>query len=122
MSGLHVVPAVVGGGLVGVGLLLALVASGKVVGVSGIVGGLLRPAPGDATWRLAFLVGLRAASPALCAPPATGLPALGLGLEGAVACFCLLAFFPLAAAGACLTGASSSSSSLSSSLSMQSSS
>lgn len=58
MSNLRVVPALLGGGLVGAGLLLALWASGRVVGVSGIVGGLWRPRPGDAAWRVAFLIGL----------------------------------------------------------------
>lgn len=60
MSDLRVVPALLGGGLVGVGLLLALWASQRVVGVSGIVGGLWRPRPGDAAWRVAFLIGLLA--------------------------------------------------------------
>lgn len=60
MSDLHVAPALMGGGLVGVALVLALVASRNAVGVSGIIGGLFRPAPGDSTWRLAFLAGLLA--------------------------------------------------------------
>lgn len=58
MSDLHVVPALLGGALIGVGLLLALWASGRVVGVSGVVGGLWRPRQGDAAWRIAFLIGL----------------------------------------------------------------
>ena len=58
MNDLRVVTALSGGVLIGVGLLLALWASGRVVGVSGIVGGLWRPRQGDAAWRIAFLVGL----------------------------------------------------------------
>lgn len=60
MSDLRVVPALLGGGLIGVGLLLALWASRRVVGVSGIVGGLWRPQAGDAAWRVAFFIGLLA--------------------------------------------------------------
>ena len=60
MSDLRVVPALLGGGLIGVGLLLALWASRRVIGVSGIVGGLWRPQAGDAAWRVAFFIGLLA--------------------------------------------------------------
>jgi len=35
--------------------------NGRIAGISGIVGGLLRPAPGDVAWRLAFVAGLMAA-------------------------------------------------------------
>lgn len=46
------------------GLLIGLAASafvlfnGRIAGISGILGGLLRPARGDIAWRAAFLVGL----------------------------------------------------------------
>jgi uncharacterized membrane protein YedE/YeeE len=61
---IHFTPAAsaAGGLLVGLGVALFLLASGRVLGVSGIVGGLLRPKRGDAGWRLSFLAGL------LCAP------------------------------------------------------
>ena len=58
MTGLQPSRALLGGVLVGIGLVLALLASGRVVGVSGVVGGLLRPRAGDTGWRLAFLIGL----------------------------------------------------------------
>jgi len=35
--------------------------NGRVAGISGIVGGLLRPAAGDIAWRVAFVAGLVAA-------------------------------------------------------------
>jgi len=50
------------------GLLLGLASSafillnGRILGISGIAGGLLRPRQGDARWRIAFLLGL------VCAP------------------------------------------------------
>ena len=47
-----------GGGLIGVAAAMLVLLNGRVAGISGIVGGLLRPAPGDAAWRVAFLVGL----------------------------------------------------------------
>ncbi|WP_296945629.1 YeeE/YedE family protein [uncultured Massilia sp.] len=51
----------------GGGLLIGLAASGlfllngRIAGISGILGGLLRPVRGDIGWRLAFLAGLVAA-------------------------------------------------------------
>jgi uncharacterized membrane protein YedE/YeeE len=50
-----------GGLLIGLGAALLLLANGRIAGVSGILGGLLRPARGDIGWRLAFLLGLLAA-------------------------------------------------------------
>lgn len=59
--------------------------NGRILGISGILGGLLRPLRGDAAWRLAFLLGMLAAPLAwqLAAPlPAfraeTGTPVLVL--------------------------------------------
>lgn len=53
--------ALIGGVLIGVAAALFVVFNGRVAGVSGIVGGLLRPAFGDRAWRVAFIVGLVAA-------------------------------------------------------------
>jgi uncharacterized protein len=47
-----------GGACIGTATALLLLANGRLAGVSGILGGLLRPARGDAAWRLAFLLGL----------------------------------------------------------------
>jgi uncharacterized membrane protein YedE/YeeE len=56
----HFTPwASLGGGiLIGIAAGLLIVACGKILGVSGIVGGLLRPRFGDAGWRLLFILGL----------------------------------------------------------------
>ena len=51
-------PSLAGGILVGLAVALFLLANGRVLGVSGIVGGLLRPRRGDAGWRVAFIAGL----------------------------------------------------------------
>lgn len=51
--------ALVGGGLIGVSAVLLMALTGRVAGVSGIVGGLLPPKPADdRTWRIAFILGL----------------------------------------------------------------
>lgn len=50
--------AAVGGGLIGLAASALILANGRVAGVSSVLGGALRPAPGDLGWRLAFLGGL----------------------------------------------------------------
>ncbi|WAS89703.1 YeeE/YedE family protein [Nannocystis punicea] len=50
--------ALLGGLLIGAASLWLLVAAGRIAGVSGIVGGALRPRAGDLAWRLAFVLGL----------------------------------------------------------------
>lgn len=47
-----------GGVLIGSSALLLLGLSGRIAGVSGIVGGLVRAPAGDRGWRIAFLGGL----------------------------------------------------------------
>jgi uncharacterized protein len=47
-----------GGILIGLSAALLLLLNGRVAGISGIVGGLLRPAPGEVAWRAAFVAGL----------------------------------------------------------------
>jgi len=57
---LHFTPwaSLAGGILIGLAAALLLLANGRVAGISGILGGLLRPARGDVAWRVAFLGGL----------------------------------------------------------------
>lgn len=50
--------ALTGGILIGLAAALLLIANGRIAGISGIVGGLLPPRSGDATWRAWFLGGL----------------------------------------------------------------
>jgi len=47
-----------GGLLIGLAAVTLLIANGRIAGVSGIIGGLLRPAQGDAGWRILFVTGL----------------------------------------------------------------
>jgi len=47
-----------GGVLIGVAAALFALCNGRIAGISGIVGGLLRPHRGDMGWRAAFVIGL----------------------------------------------------------------
>jgi uncharacterized membrane protein YedE/YeeE len=50
-----------GGIILGVASALFILINGRVLGISGILGGLLPPKSGDTFWRVAFLAGLFAA-------------------------------------------------------------
>lgn len=50
--------ALAGGILIGVAAAGFLLLNGRIAGISGILGGLLRPARGDMAWRILFLAGL----------------------------------------------------------------
>ena len=62
-------PALFGGVLIGVAAAALLLVNGRILGVSGIAGGLLQPRTADTGWRLAFIAGLL-------------VPPLVLGLAG----------------------------------------
>jgi uncharacterized membrane protein YedE/YeeE len=72
-------PALAGGLLIGAACAALVLFNGRIAGISGITGGLLRPAHGDLGWRLAFIGGLILAPVlyALAAP----LPALHLDTD-----------------------------------------
>lgn len=50
-----------GGILIGTAAAMFLLLNGRIAGISGILGGLLRPRAGDTGWRVAFVLGLVAA-------------------------------------------------------------
>ena len=50
--------ALAGGVLLGLASALFVLLNGRILGISGIVGGLLRSRAGDMGWRLAFLLGM----------------------------------------------------------------
>ncbi|AZO82898.1 YeeE/YedE [Stutzerimonas stutzeri] len=50
--------ALIGGLLIGTAATLFVLFNGRIAGISGIVGGLLRPLAGDVAWRIAFVLGL----------------------------------------------------------------
>jgi uncharacterized membrane protein YedE/YeeE len=63
------VSALAGGALIGLAAAMFVLLNGRIAGISGILGGLLRPKRGDLSWRLAFVIGL------IAAPVAYGLTA-----------------------------------------------
>lgn len=50
--------ALAGGVLLGLASALFVLLNGRILGISGIVGGLLRPRAGDMGWRVAFVLGM----------------------------------------------------------------
>lgn len=51
-------PAVIGGALIGLAAAIFILFNGRIAGISGILGGLLRPNGSGVMWRVAFLAGL----------------------------------------------------------------
>jgi uncharacterized protein len=47
-----------GGVLIGIAAAMFALLNGRIAGVSGVLGGLLKPARGDVAWRVAFVLGL----------------------------------------------------------------
>jgi uncharacterized protein len=47
-----------GGLMIGIAAAAFVLVNGRIAGISGILGGLLRPVRGDTGWRIAFLLGL----------------------------------------------------------------
>lgn len=50
--------AVIGGVLIGIAVSLMLLFNGRVTGISGILGGIVKPQRNDLFWRIAFMLGL----------------------------------------------------------------
>lgn len=66
--------ALSGGALIGLASVAFALLLGRIAGISGIIGGLLRPRKGDFGWRIAFVGGLLAAP--VVYSLVTALPAL----------------------------------------------
>jgi uncharacterized protein len=91
MQDFNPVPALAGGVLLGLASVWMLAANGRIAGMSGILHGLVSPAPGDRAWRASFIVGLVAAGfgwhalaggPAISESTGLALPALAGLLVG----------------------------------------
>ena len=52
------VSALAGGALIGLAVGLFALLNGRIAGISGILGGLVRPSRGDVGWRVAFVAGM----------------------------------------------------------------
>jgi uncharacterized membrane protein YedE/YeeE len=79
----HFTPwASLGGGiLLGLASAAFILVNGRILGISGIVGGLFRPRSGDVSWRLSFVLGMLVA-PLLYAT-LVGLPPVRIDADGA---------------------------------------
>ena len=54
-------PSLAGGLILGLASAMFILMNGRILGISGILGGLLRIQPGEVAWRLTFLLGMVAA-------------------------------------------------------------
>ena len=50
--------ALAGGMLIGLATAMFVLLNGRIAGISGVLGGLLKPLAGDVLWRVAFVAGL----------------------------------------------------------------
>jgi len=50
--------ALAGGALIGLAAAMFALLNGRIAGISGVLGGLLKPVRGDIAWRAAFIAGL----------------------------------------------------------------
>ena len=55
---MNILNPLLGGALIGLAATILLLANGRVMGVSGILGGLIPPGQREFPWRIAFLAGL----------------------------------------------------------------
>ena len=79
--------ALLGGGLIGAAAGLLLFFNGRIAGISGVLGGLLRPlAPGDGAWRVAFVAGLLLAPLAYLGFAAWPAVVVGVGTRYGAGC------------------------------------
>ena len=67
MAAFNPVSAAIGGALIGLAATLLMLLTGRIAGISGILGDLVDLAGGNRLWRLAFLAGLIAAPLVLAA-------------------------------------------------------
>jgi uncharacterized membrane protein YedE/YeeE len=51
-------PSLMGGILIGIAAAILALCNGRIAGISGILGGLLRPRSNEVAWRVAFISGL----------------------------------------------------------------
>jgi uncharacterized membrane protein YedE/YeeE len=101
----HFTPwASLGGGLlIGLAAALLLLASGRIAGISGILGGLVPPRAGESAWRLAFVAGLLVAPAVLFLAGVRGEARLGAG-PGVIALAGLLVGLGTSYASGCTSG------------------
>ena len=68
-----------GGVLIGVSTAMFVLLNGRIAGISGVLGGLLKPVKGDVSWRVAFVLGLLVAPAAYALVTALPRPDIDAG-------------------------------------------
>jgi uncharacterized membrane protein YedE/YeeE len=98
------ISAAIGGVLIGLSAAMLWLGTGRIAGISGILGGLLTPKAQDISWRLAFLAGLVSA-PILYRIAGGSLPEIVLpGSYGSIIIGGLLVGFGTRLGGGCTSG------------------
>lgn len=95
--------SLVGGALIGVAAAMLVLLNGRIAGISGIIGGLLKPAKGNVVWRAAFVLGLVAAPSAYVLFSVLPIMQIDAGF-GALATAGLLVGVGTRYAGGCTSG------------------
>ena len=98
------VSALIGGALIGASASMMLALNGRITGISGILGGLVRPQRGEVGWRATFLAGLLVGGVLLAlayprALPAASTPPIALTVVAG-----LLVGFGTQLGGGCTSG------------------
>lgn len=84
--------ALAGGVLIGAAAAMLALLNGRIAGISGVLGGLLRPLRGDLGWRIAFIAGLVGAPAAYGLLAAWPRPQIDAGSATLVAAGLLVGF------------------------------
>nr|WP_281433680.1 YeeE/YedE family protein [Methylosinus sp. H3A] len=95
--------AAAGGVAIGLAAGLMILLLGRIAGVSGIVAGLLPPAKGDVSWRVAFILGLVASAALLRLAGAAATPVFDIGYDATIVAG-LLVGFGTRLGGGCTSG------------------
>jgi uncharacterized membrane protein YedE/YeeE len=97
------VSALIGGALIGLSAALLMLFTGRIAGISGILGGCFMRTVSDLDWRIAFILGMIAA-PALGFIAGYGLPAVAMPGWPVVIMAGLLVGFGTRLGGGCTSG------------------
>lgn len=97
------IAALSGGALIGLAAALMMLLSGRIAGISGILGGAFEADPGDRAWRWWFVAGLIAA-PVLASIAGYGLPTVTMPSWPAIVLAALLTGFGTRMGNGCTSG------------------
>lgn len=81
-----------GGVIIGIAAAMFILLNGRIAGISGVLGGLLKPVRGDISWRAAFIAGLVGAPLLYALFTELPRPQIDAGYAGLVAAGLLVGF------------------------------